>query len=781
MKKNQIILLIFILFEIISSCSYIRNPENKESLKNILTQPIDNLFWLLKNNGKFETGNKESFYIKSIDRDQMTFDVSNNKVLVNMRYDGTLRCMNFYEPSVVNTTTIPGLYASSSMQIRSGELHYQLRIGDTLFDLSKVDWALKTGYLKGSIPVTYLEKDGLEIKLVAFAPISENGLETPRLGVYGIYLENQSAISKNGSIVFPKLKGENQEFPNSPSVILKYRNEGAEVSNNEISFNLLSGAHTWASTIVLANSNLIDYQSFETKSIDRWLFETMSFFDKMTGMLEMKDDPFTASYLKRSIILCSNAISTDANGDVACVRWGTTPYYGHGILNNGVQMKDCINTMIPGTWFNPELVKKSILWTYKYAIRVKDLKYEGGINHSLSMSLGSPILSGLYYKNSGDKQFFLDNSTMVDGVCDMLDSLSNSRETNDVWLFPSQFICDGYARGDYNTGANLCAWFAYKSFSRILDEVFGNSEKAKEYLEIANNIKRDLNKYCIIDSPMGKIYADGVNRDGSELEYKINGKCFNSRFYKDGEDSDLAFSPVFGFADYDDPVFHNSMKFALSDLNPVFCEETKGIYWRNSMTGEHRSVATFPSYINGLGSVTDRESMIGSKGKMIEIKKLTDLNGVNWWWPYKTLPTKYGEHLDRTPGHCGWFAGNMVSLLISEYIGANFDEPNKLLRFRPFSPSSSFKWEGVRFGNNTFNLAYEMSESKVTAEVENKNSFDVSVDVELILPHDKGEVIVNVGGKEDKIVYKKGTFFNSTTAMFRIELPAGLRVAIRYI
>lgn len=238
-----------------------------------------------------------------------------------------------------------------------------------------------------------------------------------------------------------------------------------------------------------------DYQFFKTKGIYDWLRETQSFFDNMTGNLEMEEDPFTAAYLKRSIILCNNSISTDANGDVACVRFGTTPYVGKGHLNYGVNMKDCINAMIPSAWSNPDLVKKSILWAFKYGIREKGKKYEGGINHAVCNSLGSSILSGLYYRHSNDKQFFLDHQALVDGTCAILDSLSNSREDKDVWLFPSLFVSDGYARGDYNTGANLCAWFAYKSYSRILDEVYGNGEKANEYNEIAKKVKRDLNRY----------------------------------------------------------------------------------------------------------------------------------------------------------------------------------------------------------------------------------------------------------------------------------------------
>ena len=234
--------------------------EKKSSLIKLLNQPMDNYFWVSRKEGKFETGNKESFYIKKIDKQRMTYDISNNEVLVNLRYDGSLRCMNFYDStvSIAHKAALAGLYTSSSNLIMSGELQYNIRIGETLFDLSKVDWPLKTGYLKGTIPQTCYEVDGLSVKLVAFAPISEDGKETPRLGVYGISLENISKGPINGSIVFPTLKGKDQSHPNSASISLKYKYEDRDVSGNEISFNLSSGENLWASTIVLPNDNTED-------------------------------------------------------------------------------------------------------------------------------------------------------------------------------------------------------------------------------------------------------------------------------------------------------------------------------------------------------------------------------------------------------------------------------------------------------------------------------------------------------------------------------------------
>lgn len=102
------------------------------------------------------------------------------------------------------------------------------------------------------------------------------------------------------------------------------------------------------------------------------------------------------------------------------------------------------------------------------------------------------------------------------------------------------------------------------------------------------------------------------------------------------------------------------------------------------------------------------------------------------------------------------------------------------MKFRPFSPSSGFKWDGLRFGNHKFGLAYKKSGNAIHAEIENNNSFRVYANVELILPNDKGQVMVSIAGKKKSLPFNKGSFLDSTTAEFRIQLPPKSSVLIDY-
>jgi hypothetical protein len=337
----------------------------------------------------------------------------------------------------------------------------------------------------------------------------------------------------------------------------------------------------------------------------------------------------------------------------------------------------------------------------------------------------------------------MENAIVKERIMALVDSMLESRSQSDAWLFPSDWISDGYSLGDYHTGSNILAWYVLQSFSRILGEVYGEREKARELAEIAEKVRKDLDRLAIVQGPFGPQYIEGVNKDGKA-------PCLGH----DGEESDTTLAPLYGLYGYDSLPFKNYTRFALSSHNAFYVPETRGLRWHT----DRKTDSSFPGYITGFANVVDEESMNGENGYLTEIRKLTDVDGSIWWWPYPK-GAKYGE-VERC-FHCGksgWASGVFVSLFISEILGVKFDACSKVLSLRPFSPSSSFTWEGCRFGSFLFNLSYERKDDAVRVDVENLNPMEVHLKLEVILPDQRAGSTVFIDGTEAKKSVPCGTF-----------------------
>lgn len=54
-------------------------------------------------------------------------------------------------------------------------------------------------------------------------------------------------------------------------------------------------------------------------------------------------------------------------------------------------------------------MQKNILWVTKYGVKFHGLMFPGGIEHSLSNSVASILLAGLYFEYSNDLEFFIEH------------------------------------------------------------------------------------------------------------------------------------------------------------------------------------------------------------------------------------------------------------------------------------------------------------------------------------------------------------------------------------
>ena len=297
-------------------------------------------------------------------------------------------------------------------------------------------------------------------------------------------------------------------------------------------------------------------------------------------------------------------------------------------------------------------------------------------------------------------------------------------------LFPPLYFSDGEARGDYHTGSNVAAWFAFSSMSGIAAEAYRNTRLAQEWSSIAQSIHSDLLNRCVGESPTGRRFFEGANADGTFVAGH------------DGEESETTLLPFYGFCSSDDERLINHAELAMTAANPLYSPAIDGIWWYNS---DWRS-ATFPGWMTALAGARDIECLTA---RLHRIRSLTDLDGSPWWWPYP-----YGTKDPNRPirgdvaRKCGWGAGVYLCRFVNDILGISVDAPSSSIRFAPFCPWTAFAWKNFRIGSLTFDLMYERTRRQVSATLVNHNRADFSATV--LLMGNPGEHVRTprtIGGK----------------------------------
>jgi hypothetical protein len=751
---------------------------NFKSIKEALSQSISEHFWISYRDGSYETGDKRSFYSKLQSKDELTFDISNNKVLANIGINGTIKYITFYRSSY-RADIIPGVWVRKDFS-KTGPYSFSVKLDGVTHDLSKVDWPFKTSLLDNIFPITELVGKEINVKLITCPPISKDGKKRLRGLIYGILIENTSETKTNGSIILPKisLNTSGPYLESNPDVHIIAAD--FYLKDKEIPFSLNPGENIWVPVVIQAPGESAFSQINEEGSLS-WLNSTWSYYKNISGKLSMPNDKFTEEFFQRAICQCLGSIGMDQNEKIAGSNWGTYP------TTENIWMKDMYYSYLPFFMLEPEFFKEGILWFLEYSIRPKGNLFDGGIGHSLSNSLTPIIMAGLYYTSTGDKEFFLKNKDIKEKAINILNDLITLRENKDIWLFPSIWLSDGYSFGDFHTGSNLMAWYCFKAIARILEEIYEERDLAKEYLLISGKIKDDINKNNVISGPFGSQYIEGVNdtlkkdrvkvnkeehklnlgRNGLQYIDYINSTEIEPIMVHDGEETDTTLMPLYGFLEYDDSCYKNYTHFAVSKYNGFYIPETKGILW------EDYTEATFPGYITGFANVIDNETMNGENGHMTEIRRLTDIDGSIWWWPY-SLDSKYGEVFrNNFCGKCAWGSGVFLGLFISQILGIKYDAPSRTLNLRPFSPSSNFSWEDFKIGESVFSVSFKMELEAIFISVENKNNYEVNLNIEIILQNSLKVVNILENDKKPMTDLQKGRFLNNDTAKITLLLLPG--------
>jgi len=720
------------------------------TISEALSGPSSAFFWLDIRNYNLTSGNSESFFRKLDDR--FTFDISNSKVAVNVCYNGAIRNWTVYR-GCYQVDDIPGVWWHKDYST-IGPLSFRIKLDGVVTDLAEVRSELRTGLLGNVIPRTEIDLGPLRLTLVSFAPISRCGTSRAPASIYGLLAQNRSSHSVSGEINLPMPCAAEWRGEMGSSGVESFQvgiglADGLE-QRDKIPFILAPGEELWTPVVICSIPAADALTQIESRSSLEWLTETLAYYRSVTGQLEMAKDPFLAEYFERCVHQCLHAFSMASDGTLTGSNWGSFP------ITNRIWMKDMYYSALPLALFEPELAKRTIDWFLDRSVRparigpprfFKGAQINSGISHSLSNSLTPILLAVIYYHTTGDGEFFI-KPHRRSRLLEIMEQARHSKK-EEIDLFPSDWISDGRSLGDYHTGSNLVAWFAFRGLARILREVYRNDDTARAYDEIAARLQAALDQHCMTTGQTGRIFVEGSFADGRVLEGH------------DGEESDITLMPFYGYRSFDDDDYKRSMRHAVSQANPWYVPETRGLKWSEN-PGDPNSPtwtdATFPGYTTRIGSISDVDGMSGPEGAMTQIRRLTDLDGSNWWWPYPA-EGKYGVVTREFTGKSGWAAGVFISLFVTQILGLDYDARERSLRVRPFSPSGDFVWRQARFGNALFDIGFWRDKGMTKLSISNLNGFTVKIDWELPAPEGKIEVSENL----NSVAYREATFMGQRT------------------
>ena len=698
------------------------------TVEDILKLNQSKYFWIERDIDNVTFGDKESFMSNDTNLDELTFDIGNNRTLLNMDVNGTIKKMTLFRDTYrvnegLQNGAWPGVWLHKDF-MAFGEYSFKVKVDGEIIDIANIfpyteGWNSRTGLIDTIFPFTTLSSDELKITLICFSPILDNGKTRPSGGIYSCYVENITGKSVECEIILPEqfqTRQRRSATEQADGIIdwNVFRGDDFEIFLLESNEDVLSVNKTIKPNssffvpvgICMSGSDFLDVVN--EKGVIGCFNETWDYLRGLTGILTVDKDDYFGEYYDRNLLHNLFCISMDQNGDISGANWGTFPSHFH------IWIKDMYYSCLPIATCDPTLFEKIILWFEKYGTRHKGHMSKGGATHATSLSVASPIMAGIYYDLTGNDEFFKTNFHLLLAYEKTIKEILDSRIDDNIYLYSSEFLSDGICYGDWHVGTNVCVWRALKSLSAIFDGVFKDKEKANYYNDLAEKTHADIEKYCQSTTKHGTHYNEGYFADGREPV-----------LLSDGEESDTTLMPYYGYCDKMNEKYLNFMRFAMSPENVAYNEKLRCIRWANDPYNYFAVNATAPGYLNGIACICDEKDFYDKEGYFQNLRRVTDADGVIWWWPYHY--SKY-SHYDaprrgaKSTAKAGWATGVISVLLLERFLGINYHSKTKTLSINP-TAINAFSWEKFSIGNTKFSLRFD--NGKLT--LNNLNNFDVEV------------------------------------------------------
>lgn len=742
------------------------------TIEKALSLPRSTCFWVSQDKSGAHCGNQQSFYQFNHDFEHLTFDISNTKVLVNTAVSGSIKSLTAYEGSYPVDSVLPGVWWFKGIT-QCGRFHFNLSVNGERYNLDETSWARRTSYLDNIFPCTEITGPGIDVTLLVYPPVSQNG-EKLRGTFYCMYLKNSGSESLG-------LRAELVESPPErdsyiPTTSFLYQPD-RDVAGGTADLMLGPGETGWLAFYIDLHHLPGELEQVAGTSSLRWLEHTWRYFRGMLGNLSISSDAFLHEFLERSVLQCLGSIGVIGGNEIAGANWGTYP------ATRPVWMKDMFYSFLPFYMLDTELLRSGILWFSKKSMRPGGRWFDGKITHSIVNALTPVVLSGLYFTSTGDKQFFTENPEIRDTISTILETLLAEKQS-ETWLFASDWISDVPALGTWHTGSNVIAWYSFKAAADILEHAYKEQDLARSYRQAARHIRAGIEEHCRKSGPFGEQYVEGADPDGS-VPLSAH----------DGEESDVTLMPVYGYTEADSEPYRNFARFAFSDHNVYFEPGLRGIrcddfmdYIQSYRRGKtidweryfkaHHSIGNMssPCLVTRMAAIDRGPELFAAGGPLHLIRQHTDLNGSLWWWSYPGSDgdPRYGHPVRfHKAGTSAWAAGCFVAFFVSEVLGIRYNGLERRLWCRPLEGLGNYRWENLRYGQARFTVQYTRSERAVSLEVSNHNTFGMAVTSELALGKDEQPKSIRLNGREVAEETTMGRRFSSAILVNRFEIESG--------
>ena len=759
-------------------------PGELSSMEEVASIPADSFFRFNREGGKIRFGDEQSIFASCAKTGEMTFDISNLRVLGSMGEAGQLKALTIYRDSYRHTANpnrgFPGVWMAKDLS-SYGPYFFTLEMDqpgkkpDVLVLNEKLPWDYQITLLDNIFPMAELKdpEGRFKVRLLTFAPNSINGAEHPAGLIYHLWLENSGSEPIRGTLKLPKLfegRPEGRWAWKEPFEFELGYADGEKLTAETLKmgrpFSLKPG-ESLSVPLVFYMPGTSALEEIQKRGELAWFNDTWRYSRNLLGRLSVPSNPWLAKFYERQVLEAFGSLTMGPTGKLAGSNWGSYP------ATRQTWAKDCFYSALPFISIDPGLSGAIIDWFHENGIRHPGAIVEGGLNHSISLSVSSLMLAGKYFEHTGDTAFFHNRPALRADWEKRLDALEDSRRFPEIHLYPTRYISDGPLVGDFHCGSNIAVWHALKSFSRLLAEVYNDAAASKRYAERADRVKADILKRTVIAGKFGPQFIECINRDGTVPSMT-----------SDGEESETVLIPYYGFLPNDNDIYLNYMKFSMSPENKQYTPQTRSINWGTQVP------STAPGYNKGLAAGVDRESLFGEHGYYTEIRRVTDVDGSVWWWPVslkkQAANVEAGKTDDqenastdgkiepqRNPGKAGWFSGVYAALFRTRFAGIDYDAPTRTLTWQPLTALGDFGWEEMPFGRERFGFNLTTLNGKKYAEVTNPNA--QAVKVRLRLPASAGTKLSIAG---NPLATQPTSYFGEPGVAAEFEVPTGRSVKV---
>lgn len=663
---------------------------------HLIKEAMHPYFHMIIENGKYKTKNKTSFYGEKALETGLTYDVSNQKTNAQINEFGGIQQLAFYQNNFL-TEEKPGVWVNKQFTATQ-QLEISLKVNGQLINWNDSHHRVSIDLLHDSIPRIIHTFEDFCVYLVPFCPILGN----KRLSMlaYNVWVENKGATPITVELLEVPLY--QNKYSDQQNIL---------ISQSEPEIKQIPAQKIEQFIIAFVDPNCYEeLLIFKEEDTTDWLTQTIAYYDHIFGNLTL-DDPYLSHLYNRSLYQTFASFGMNKENQVVGSSWGSYP------VTNRIWNKDMYYSSLPFVLFDSELSQQTILWFSNYGVKFAGTKFPGGVQHSLSNSLSGTLLAALYFEYSNDLSFFKKHSEVLETSRKIVDEVLATHSTDDPYLFQSIWISDAFALGKYHTGSNICLWKACEGLGNIYQALQEN-DLFEKYSVAATKIKAAILENMTVTGPFGEQFLEGIG-DKEKASYAVShyqkpiieqGLVFLTDVISDnkidllmhdGEESDTTLIPYYQFLDASDKRYLNTMKFAASSENPTYSSDIQGITWGDE------SGATFPGFITVLMGALDNEQQFYQR--LEELKKLADLDGSWWWWPYQ-LESNYGEVVrDFGCGKCGWAAGMFTTLFVTQYLGIQKKKATVIIRPR----AKAYVWENAVLGDSRISVFYSQEEIKI--------------------------------------------------------------------